>query len=199
MELGDPGVPLLRRPRRRNDDPRRDGDAADRARRGRTEHVLAAHAAARLRADQSRDGGAVPRPHAQAVRVARVPDARASLADVVGLVGADRRLRRAARVGADPAARRMAVARPAGAGAANGVGRTARAAGAGQGARVGEHRARRRTRHLHRDPAQHHGRPAAVEQRDPRAALPRSPGCRRGPRWCTSPASRAANARRRRE
>ena len=37
---------------------------------------------------------------------------------------------------------------------------------------LGERRARRRTRHLHRHPAQHDGRAAAVEQRDPRSAVP---------------------------
>ena len=100
-------------------------------------------------------------------------------------------------VGADPPARRVAVARPRACPAlrrcpTRSLEQPALAARAG----LGEHRARRRPRHLHRHPAQHDGRAAAVEQRDPGPAVPvlRAVGRRRDDAPGRDRAARAAPA-----
>ena len=94
LELGDPGLPVPRRHRRRH-------DGAGRHRRccaSRAATTRSASSRCRRRCSRSccmnaRHVRAVPRPRAQALRLARLLDVRAQLADVVGLVGADPRLR----------------------------------------------------------------------------------------------------------
>ncbi|MBL0291007.1 MAG: polysulfide reductase NrfD [Betaproteobacteria bacterium] len=172
MELGDPPLPLRRRRRRRHDGAGGHRDAAHRPGRGQPELLLAADAVARLHAAQRRHGCVVPRPHAQTVRLADLHDVPDHLADVLGFMGAAPRLRSAARLRPHPAARRLAVARSARAETAATLGGDHRPPGTHDGAGLDEHRARRRDRHLHGDPAQHHGRAPAVEQRDPRPAVP---------------------------
>ena len=149
-------------------------DAAGRPRR-RPKHFFSLHAPLLgVRADQPRHGRAVPRSHSQALRLARLSHVPAELADVVGLVGADHRLRRAARVGDWSGCPKH--------GRGSGERLAARLPRVGRAASASSARSRRspgRTFvlgvgawHLHRDPARHDGRAAAVEQRDPRAAVP---------------------------
>ncbi len=54
------------------------------------------------------------------------------------------------------------------------------ASGPDDGARLDQRRARRAARHLHRHPAQHDGRAAALEHDHPRPAVPRLRAIRRG-------------------
>ena len=116
VELGDPAVPVLRRHRRRHDGAGRPGHAARGPGRGHAQLLFHADAAAGLRAHEHRHAGAAAGPDAPAVRVAHLPHLPGHLADGLGLVGADRRLRRAAGLGADPPARRLALAGSHGAG-----------------------------------------------------------------------------------
>ncbi len=106
LGLGDPALPVRRRHGRRHDDPRGHRDAAHRQGRGHEVVLLDPDAAARLHAAQRRHAGAAARPGAPALRVGRLHHVRADVADVLGLVGPARRLRRAAGIGADPAAGR---------------------------------------------------------------------------------------------
>ena len=166
--------------------------------------LLHADAAARLRADEHRHAGAAARPDAPAVRLAHLHHLPGQLADGLGLVGADHRLRRAAGLGADPPARRLALAGPHACRCCSAcptriVARPSWIARAG----LGQHRAGRRPGHLHRHPAQHHGGAAAVEQRHPRPPVPGlgPVGRRRGDahrRHAAARAQRAAGHDRRR-
>ncbi len=157
-----------------------------------------------LRAHQSRHGRAVPRPHAQALCLARVPHVPAVLADVVGLVGADHRLRvswLASALIRLPEAwpwARQALPRAA---ARWSDALVARATLVKCALGMVEHRARRlRSASTPGSCSNTMVARPLWNSCDPRSVVPGSRGCRPAPRWCTSlavvPAARGRHRQR---